>query len=119
MSSFLLSEVTAPPFLYSLERKVKEIMHKAFWDCLEAQLMEEPPTYGHAIKLLAEIKEVRRGVLFYSGDKLGPPSLSRLPSTILYFPARPDSAVFPAAGPRPPAHPHRGGPGPASDPAAG
>ncbi|XP_041854096.1 T-complex protein 11-like protein 1 [Melanotaenia boesemani] len=41
----------------SLERKVKEIMHKAFWDCLEAQLKEDPPSYGHAIKLLAEIKE--------------------------------------------------------------
>lgn len=45
---------------YSLERRVKEIMHKAFWDCLEAQLKEDPPTYGHAIKLLAEIKEVRQ-----------------------------------------------------------
>nr|XP_015820731.2 T-complex protein 11-like protein 1 isoform X1 [Nothobranchius furzeri] len=41
----------------SLERKVKEIMHKAFWDCLEAQLKEDPPSYGHAIKLLGEIKE--------------------------------------------------------------
>nr|XP_046250833.1 T-complex protein 11-like protein 1 [Scatophagus argus] len=41
----------------SLERRVKEIMHKAFWDCLEAQLKEDPPTYAHAIKLLAEIKE--------------------------------------------------------------
>lgn len=44
---------------YSLERRVKEIMHKAFWDCLEAQLKEDPPSYEHAIKLLAEIKEVR------------------------------------------------------------
>ncbi|KAM3870240.1 T-complex protein 11-like protein 1 [Diretmus argenteus] len=41
----------------SLERKVKEIMHKAFWDCLETQLSENPPSYSHAIKLLAEIKE--------------------------------------------------------------
>lgn len=41
----------------SLERRVKEIVHKAFWDCLEAQLKEDPPTYGHSIKLLAEIKE--------------------------------------------------------------
>ncbi|XP_028264095.1 T-complex protein 11-like protein 1 [Parambassis ranga] len=41
----------------SLERRVKEIMHKAFWDCLEAQLKEDPPSYGQAIKLLAEIKE--------------------------------------------------------------
>uniref|UniRef100_A0A667ZLM5 T-complex 11, testis-specific-like 1 n=1 Tax=Myripristis murdjan TaxID=586833 RepID=A0A667ZLM5_9TELE len=42
----------------SLERRVKEIMHKAFWDCLEAQLTGDPPSYNHAIKLLAEIKEV-------------------------------------------------------------
>lgn len=41
----------------SLERTVKEIMLKAFWDCLESQLREEPPSYDHAIKLLAEIKE--------------------------------------------------------------
>lgn len=41
----------------SLERRVKEIMHKAFWDCLEAQLNEDPPSYAHAIKLLAEVKE--------------------------------------------------------------
>ncbi|KAM8891898.1 T-complex protein 11-like protein 1 isoform 1-T2 [Spinachia spinachia] len=41
----------------SLERQVKEIMHKAFWDCLEFQLNEEPQTYGHSIKLLSEIRE--------------------------------------------------------------
>lgn len=41
----------------SLEHRVKEIMHKAFWDCLESQLNEDPPSYDHAIKLLAEIKE--------------------------------------------------------------
>lgn len=58
--SFLAVEVTVLPVPpYSLERRIKEIMHKAFWDCLEAQLKEDPPSYGHAIKLLAEIKEVR------------------------------------------------------------
>ncbi|XP_037539288.1 T-complex protein 11-like protein 1 [Nematolebias whitei] len=41
----------------SLERKVKEIMHRAFWDNLEAQLKEDPPSYEHAIKLLGDIKE--------------------------------------------------------------
>ncbi|KAG5839984.1 hypothetical protein ANANG_G00211300 [Anguilla anguilla] len=41
----------------SLEKKVKDIVHKAFWDCLEAQLAEDPPSYDHAIKLLGEIKE--------------------------------------------------------------
>ncbi|KAJ0029558.1 hypothetical protein NQD34_004555 [Periophthalmus magnuspinnatus] len=41
----------------SLERRVKEIMHKAFWDCLESQLNQDPPSFDHAIKLLSEIKE--------------------------------------------------------------
>ncbi|XP_015424483.1 PREDICTED: T-complex protein 11-like protein 1 isoform X2 [Myotis davidii] len=41
----------------SLEKKVKEIVHKAFWDCLSVQLSEDPPTYDHAVKLLGEIKE--------------------------------------------------------------
>ncbi|XP_072886435.1 T-complex protein 11-like protein 1 isoform X2 [Hemitrygon akajei] len=41
----------------SLERRVKEIMHQAFWDCLQAQLNETPPQYCQAIKLLQEVKE--------------------------------------------------------------
>ncbi|KAG8543395.1 hypothetical protein GDO81_016487 [Engystomops pustulosus] len=41
----------------SLERTVRDIVHKAFWDSLEAQFGEEPPVYDHAIILLGEIKE--------------------------------------------------------------
>lgn len=41
----------------SLEKRVRDIVHKAFWDCLEAQFHEDPPTYDHAITLLGEIKE--------------------------------------------------------------
>ncbi|XP_068116085.1 T-complex protein 11-like protein 1 [Hyperolius riggenbachi] len=41
----------------SLERTVRDIVHKAFWDCLEAQFSEDPPVYDHAIILLGEIKE--------------------------------------------------------------
>ncbi|NXG27576.1 T11L2 protein, partial [Dromaius novaehollandiae] len=37
---------------------VKQILHKAFWDCLESELNEDPPEYEHAIKLFAEIKEI-------------------------------------------------------------
>ncbi|XP_068800174.1 T-complex protein 11-like protein 2 isoform X2 [Struthio camelus] len=37
---------------------VKQIVHKAFWDCLESELNEDPPEYEHAIKLFAEIKEI-------------------------------------------------------------
>jgi len=35
-------------------------MHKAFWDCLESQLKEDPPSYSHAVTLVGEIKEVRK-----------------------------------------------------------
>ncbi|XP_019960898.2 T-complex protein 11-like protein 1 [Paralichthys olivaceus] len=42
----------------SWERRFKEVMHKAFWDTLDKQLKEDPPSYQHAIKLLAEIKEI-------------------------------------------------------------
>ncbi|KFO77049.1 T-complex protein 11-like 1, partial [Cuculus canorus] len=42
---------------HSLEKNVRHIVHKAFWDSLEAQLKEDPPTYDHTIKLLGEIKE--------------------------------------------------------------
>ncbi|XP_055991713.1 T-complex protein 11-like protein 1 [Sorex fumeus] len=41
----------------SLKKRVKDIVHKAFWDCLSHQLSEDPPTYDHAIKLVGEIKE--------------------------------------------------------------
>uniref|UniRef100_A0A8C5SKC7 Uncharacterized protein n=1 Tax=Laticauda laticaudata TaxID=8630 RepID=A0A8C5SKC7_LATLA len=43
--------------LTSLEKRVRDIIHKAFWDCLETQLKESPPSYDHAIKLVGEIKE--------------------------------------------------------------
>ncbi|NXO01653.1 T11L2 protein, partial [Rhinopomastus cyanomelas] len=41
----------------SLVGTVKEIVHKAFWDHLEAELNEDPPEYERAIKLFEEIKE--------------------------------------------------------------
>lgn len=41
----------------SLEKRIKDIVHKAFWDCLGAQLGEDPPAYDHAIKLVGEIRE--------------------------------------------------------------
>ncbi|KAL5276577.1 TCP11 family protein [Megaselia abdita] len=41
----------------SLERKIKDIMHKAYWDVLREDLNSTPPKYTHAIQLLSEIKE--------------------------------------------------------------
>ncbi|XP_060816832.1 T-complex protein 11-like protein 1 isoform X2 [Bombus pascuorum] len=41
----------------TIQRKVKEIMHKAFWNLLAEQLDEDPPNYTQALVLLKEIKE--------------------------------------------------------------
>lgn len=42
----------------TFHRRVKEIMHKAFWNLLAEQLAEDPPTYTQALVLLQEVKEV-------------------------------------------------------------
>lgn len=47
----------------SLEKIIKDTLHKAFWDVLRDQLQSTPPQYGHAIQLLAEIKETFQTIL--------------------------------------------------------
>ena len=42
----------------SLEKLVRDTVHRAYWDVLASELDAQPPVYGHAIKLLEEIKEV-------------------------------------------------------------
>ncbi|XP_012725205.2 T-complex protein 11-like protein 2 [Fundulus heteroclitus] len=42
----------------SLWKTVKDNVHKAYWDILEAELNDDPPEYRHAIKLLEEIREM-------------------------------------------------------------
>ncbi|XP_003412343.1 T-complex protein 11-like protein 1 [Loxodonta africana] len=54
----------------SLEKRVKDIVHKAFWDCLSAQLSEDPPTYDHAIKLVGEIKQTLLSFLLPGHSRL-------------------------------------------------
>ncbi|GFY04861.1 t-complex protein 11-like protein 1 [Trichonephila clavipes] len=41
----------------SLEEKITQIFHKAFWDLLSEQLSSDPPIYTQAMVLLKEIKE--------------------------------------------------------------
>ncbi|XP_064489809.1 T-complex protein 11-like protein 1 [Ornithodoros turicata] len=41
----------------SLEKTVKEMVHKAYWKILDEELKEDPPKYGHALKLLEEMRE--------------------------------------------------------------
>ncbi|XP_056091740.1 T-complex protein 11-like protein 2 [Rhinichthys klamathensis goyatoka] len=54
----------------SLEKRVKDMVHKAFWDCLESELNNDPPEYGHAIKLLEEIRETLLSFLNPGANRL-------------------------------------------------
>ncbi|XP_007892324.1 T-complex protein 11-like protein 1 [Callorhinchus milii] len=54
----------------SLESRVKEVVHKAFWDSLQSQLSKTPPQYTHAIKLLQEVKESLLSLLLPAHTRL-------------------------------------------------
>ncbi|KAK3593201.1 hypothetical protein CHS0354_002727 [Potamilus streckersoni] len=54
-NNFKLEKLEIPA--NSVQRQVKEIMHKAFWDALETKLREDPPDYTHALVLIQEVKE--------------------------------------------------------------
>nr|XP_015197645.1 PREDICTED: T-complex protein 11 homolog [Lepisosteus oculatus]XP_015197646.1 PREDICTED: T-complex protein 11 homolog [Lepisosteus oculatus]XP_015197647.1 PREDICTED: T-complex protein 11 homolog [Lepisosteus oculatus]XP_015197648.1 PREDICTED: T-complex protein 11 homolog [Lepisosteus oculatus] len=54
----------------SLEGRVKEMMHKAFWDSLQAQLSLNPPDYTQAIRLLQEVKEALLSLLLPGHTRL-------------------------------------------------
>ncbi|XP_069021003.1 T-complex protein 11-like protein 2 [Embiotoca jacksoni] len=41
-----------------LLKVVRDNLHKAFWDILEAELNNDPPEYEQAIRLLGEIREI-------------------------------------------------------------
>ncbi|CAL8242105.1 unnamed protein product [Merluccius merluccius] len=42
----------------SLEKLVRDTVHRAYWDILASELKDDLPKYEHAIKLLEEIKEI-------------------------------------------------------------
>lgn len=44
------------PLPNSLEGRIKEMAHKAFWDLLRENIKQDPPCYDLAINLLADIK---------------------------------------------------------------
>ncbi|XP_018576855.1 T-complex protein 11-like protein 1 [Anoplophora glabripennis] len=52
---FKLKRAEPPP--NSIQKMIKETMHKAFWDVLREQLAEDPPNYAQAFNLLEEIKQ--------------------------------------------------------------
>lgn len=53
----------------SIEKKVKEVMTKAYWDVLREQLGRTPPSFDHAISLLGEIKDWLKDVISQKNRK--------------------------------------------------
>ncbi|XP_060045649.1 T-complex protein 11 homolog isoform X2 [Erinaceus europaeus] len=54
----------------SLEGKIKETMHNAFWDHLNEQLSSTPPDFSCALELLKEIKEILLSLLLPRQSRL-------------------------------------------------
>lgn len=47
----------------SLEGRVTQIVHRAFWDSLQKDLNSDPPNYSHAVILLQEVKSMLLSLL--------------------------------------------------------
>jgi hypothetical protein len=54
----------------SIEKVVKDTMHKAFWNILRTQLESVPPVYDHALVLLNDIKEAFESILLENNKKV-------------------------------------------------
>ncbi|XP_057555625.1 T-complex protein 11 homolog isoform X3 [Hippopotamus amphibius kiboko] len=65
---FHMEEKVLPPS--SLEGRVKETMHNAFWDHLKEQLLATPPDFSCALELLKEIKEILLSLLLPRQNRL-------------------------------------------------
>jgi len=53
-----------------VERQIKEVMQRAFWDLLGDQLSADPPQYTQALQLLTEIKGMLYSILLPQHEKL-------------------------------------------------
>ncbi|KAM8914406.1 LOW QUALITY PROTEIN: T-complex protein 11-like protein 1 [Spinachia spinachia] len=51
------------PATDSLQGRVTEVVHRAFWDRLREQLSSDPPDYSHAVTLLREVKTTLESLL--------------------------------------------------------
>ncbi len=60
MSSEIICQNT-----FSIQKTIKDIAHKAFWDLLKEEFEEDPPKYDRALTLLEEIKEVCYSLFVY------------------------------------------------------
>jgi len=53
-----------------LEKQIKEVMQRAFWDLLKEQLEQDPPVYTQAIQLFMEVKTMLYSILLPQHEKL-------------------------------------------------
>ena len=53
----LIGQLTEVLF-YSIEKQVKDMVHRAFWDAFQEKISEDPPDFSQAIVLIQEVKEV-------------------------------------------------------------
>ena len=43
---------------FRLEKQVRDVVHKAFWDKLREELNQDPPVFSQALSLIQEVQEV-------------------------------------------------------------
>lgn len=65
ISVTLKSQIFNNDLFFSLEGRISDIVHSAFWDCLREQLSCSPPDYVHAVILLQEVKTVSMVMYLY------------------------------------------------------
>nr|XP_020744348.1 T-complex protein 11 homolog isoform X1 [Odocoileus virginianus texanus] len=65
---FHMEEKVLPPG--SLEGRIKETMHNAFWDHLKEQLSATPPDFSCVLELLKDIKEILLSLLLPRQNRL-------------------------------------------------
>lgn len=54
----------------SIEKVVKETIHKAFWNILRTQLESQPQVYDHALVLLNDVKDAFASILLENNKKV-------------------------------------------------
>ncbi|XP_070541448.1 T-complex protein 11-like protein 1 [Ptychodera flava] len=67
-NNFTLKPVEPPES--SLEKQIKDIVHKAFWDSLQEGLNDDPPNFDQAVNLLGEVKQELSSLLLPAHTKI-------------------------------------------------
>ena len=65
--NFQLTKITPET---ELEKQIKEVMQRAFWDILSEQLASDPPVYTQALQLFTEVKAMLYSILLPQHEKL-------------------------------------------------